>query len=153
MLTAAVGNLWIFGSLMCISWINKVVACVSGKKKKGKGKVPTVYSERWHDLEDNLFQEEKHSKTSHRVLKEAAPAHSPNIFRTEANTSCCNSRLLEFSPVDTQINLYHRLPGFCGLVCQQQLQWFSAAAPNGLNQSNLNFIQACHINLRNHCLA
>jgi len=75
---------------------------------------------------------EKHSKTPYRALREADTAHSPNVFRTEANTSHCNSRLPEFSPVDTQINLYHQLPGFCGLVCQQQLRWFSATAPNGL---------------------
>lgn len=61
------------------------------------------------------FKGKKHSKPSVRALREADPAHSPNIFRGEANALRCNSRLSEFSPVDTQINLYHQLPGFCGL--------------------------------------
>lgn len=87
-----------------------------------KGKVPIAYSEIQHDLEDNLFQREEHSKTSHGAFSEADPARSPNVFRTEANPSHRNSRLPELSPVDTQINLYHRLPAFCGLVCQHQLQ-------------------------------
>lgn len=102
----------IFGSLICVSSINKAVSLGINSK------VPAVYSEKQHDLEDNLSQGEKHRKTG--ALGGADPAPSPNVFRTEANAARCHSRLPEFSPVDTQINLYHRLPGFCGLVCQQQ---------------------------------
>lgn len=90
-----------------------------------------------HDLEDNLFQGEKAQQAFCQSSQRSRPCSFPKYIQRRGKRFALQFKAVWVLTCRYADKLISSASRFLWAGCQQQLLWFSATAPNGLNHTGI----------------